>query len=212
MADNEEKPNFEESSSDKEEETEEESSEESQSEEREDTEKSFVEAVKSTFGDISEQLSTVVDSQKSIIDAVSSINNRVKALETPSDLPLSPKGTQGGDDVGAKVKVPKEPYPQGVQAKLDDDGKETENDEAKLQMQQKPVGKTQLVQKSEHTFSTETPRPNAAIETLEKSGGQDFSPILKDARAGGYEGLSQVARSILSGKYYKPSNDEVGQW
>ena len=79
-------------------------------------------------------------------------------------------------------------------------------------MQKKPVGKTTLVQKSEHTFSTETPRPNAAIETLEKSGGQDFSPILKDARAGGYEGLSQVARQILSGKYYKPSSDEVGQW
>ena len=212
MADNEEKPNFEESSSDKEEETEakEESSEESQSEEREDSEKSFVEAVKSTFGDISEQLSTVVDSQKSIIDAVSSINNRVKALETPSDLPLSPKGTQGGDDVGASVKVPEEPYPQGVQAKLDDDGKETTNDQSKLSIQG-AIGKTELVQKSEHTFTTETPRPNAALENVDKSA-SDLSPILKDAREAGFESLSTVARNILNGKYYVPTADEVGRY
>jgi len=210
MADNEEKPNFEESSSDKEEETEEESSEESQSEEREDTEKSFVEAVKSTFGDISEQLSTVVDSQKSIIDAVSSINNRVKALETPSDLPLSPKGTQGGDDVGASVKVPEEPYPQGKQAKLDDDGKETINDQSKLSIQG-AIGKTELVAKSEHTFTTETPRPNAALENVDKSA-SDLSPILKDAREAGFESLSTVARNILNGKYYVPTADEVGRY
>ena len=120
MAD-EEKPKFEESSNDEEEtEAKEESSEESQ---REDSEKSFVEAVKSTFGDISEQLSTVVDSQKSIIDAVTSINTRVKALEKPTDLALSPKGTQGGDDVGAKVSAPNEPYPVGDQVGLDSDRK-----------------------------------------------------------------------------------------
>ena len=33
--------------------------------------------------------------------------------------------------------------------------------------------------------------------------------ILKDARAEGFEGLSQVARNILNGKYYVPSDDEV---
>ena len=67
------------------------------------------------------------------------------------------------------------------------------------------------IQKSEHTFSTETPRPSAALETVEKST-RDFSPILKDARSNGFDGLSQVARDILNGKYYKPSADEVGQW
>ena len=157
-------------------------------------------------------MKSIVESQKAVVDSVKGFNSRIKALEKPTDLPLSPSGNESGDDVGADVKVPEDPYPQGQQAKLDEDGKETENDEAKLQMQQKPVGKTKLVQKSEHTFTTETPRPNSAIETLEKSGGQDFSPILKDARAGGYEGLSKVAREILSGKYYKPSPDEVGQW
>jgi len=208
MAD-EEKPKFEESSNDKEEETEE-SSEESQSEEREDSEKSFVEAVKSTFGDISEQLSTVVDSQKSIIDAVSSINGRVKALETPTDLALTPKGSESGDDVGASVKVPEEPYPQGVQAKLDDDGKETTNDQSKLSIQG-AIGKSELVQKSEHTFTTETPRPNAALETVDKSA-PDLSPILKDAREAGFESLSTVAQNILKGKYYQPTADEVGRY
>jgi len=207
MAD-EEKPKFEESSNDEEEtEAKEESSEESQ---REDSEKSFVEAVKSTFGDISEQLSTVVDSQKSIIDAVTSINTRVKALEKPTDLALSPKGTQGGDDVGASVKVPEEPYPQGQQAKLDDDGKETTNDQSKLSIQD-AIGKSELVAKSEHSFTTETPRPNAALETVDKSA-SDLSPILKDAREAGFESLSTVAQNILKGKYYQPNADEVGRY
>ena len=209
MAD-EEKPKFEESSNDEEKETEAKEDESEESQEREDSEKSFVEAVKSTFGDISEQLSTVVDSQKSIIDAVSSINGRVKALETPTDLALSPKGTQGGDDVGASVKVPEEPYPQGVQAKLDDDGKETTNDQSKLSIQG-AIGKSELVQKSEHTFTTETPRPNAALETVDKSA-SDLSPILKDAREAGFESLSTVARNILGGKYYQPTADEVGRY
>jgi len=210
MADNEEKPNFEESSNDEEKETEAKEDESEESQEREDSEKSFVEAVKSTFGDISEQLSTVVDSQKSIIDAVSSINGRVKALETPTDLALTPKGSESGDDVGASVKVPEEPYPQGVQAKLDDDGKETTNDQAKLSIQG-AIGKSELVQKSEHTFTTETPRPNAALETVDKSA-PDLSPILKDAREAGFESLSTVAQNILKGKYYQPTADEVGRY
>jgi len=197
-----------------EEETESES-EETEAPERdsEDTEKAhFEEAVKATFDTLADQMKSIAQSQKAVVDSVKSFNKRIKALETPSDLPLSPKGNESGDDVGADVSVPEDPYPQGKQVGLDDDGKETENDEAGLSMQKKPIGKTELIQKSQHTFTTETPRPNAALETLEKSGGQDFSPILKDARAGGYEALSKVAQNILSGKYYKPSNDEVGQW
>ena len=188
-------------------------SEETEAPERKDEEKAhFEEAVKATFDTLADQMKSIAESQKAVVDSVKGFSKRIKALETPTDLKLNPKGNESGDDVGAEVTVPEDPYPQGVQAKLDDDGKETGNDEGKLSMQKKPVGKGQLIAKSSHTFTTETPRPNSAIETLEKSGGQDFSPILKDARAGGYEGLSQVAREILSGKYYKPSNDEVGQW
>ena len=201
-----------ESNVEEEEEEESSESEETEAPERKEEEKAhFEEAVKATFDTLADQMKSIAESQKAVVESVKGFSRRIKALEKPTDLPLSPSGNESGDDVGADVKVPEDPYPQGQQAKLDEDGKETENDEAKLQMQQKPVGKTQLVQKSQHTFTTETPRPNSAIETLEKSG-QDFSPILKDARAGGYEGLSTVAREILSGKYYKPSSDEVGQW
>ena len=77
-------------------------------------------------------------------------------------------------------------------------------------MQQKSDD-TGLVEKAQHTFTTETPRPNAALETVDKSI-KDESMILKDARAEGYEGLSQVARNILSGKYYTPSDDIVGAY
>jgi len=198
-----------------EEETESESEEtEAPERETEDTDKAyFEEAVKATFDTLADQMKSIAESQKAVVESVKGFSKRIKALEKPTDLPLNPKGNQGGDDVGADVSVPEDPYPQGKQVGLDDDGKETENDAGGLSMQKKPLGKTtELIQKSEHTFSTETPRPNAAIETLEKSDGADFSPILKDARAGGYEGLSQVARQILTGKYYKPSADEVGQW
>jgi hypothetical protein len=183
-------------------------------ERKEDTEKAyFEEAVKATFDTLADQMKSIAESQKAVVESVKGFSRRIKALETPSDLALSPKGNESGDDVGADVTVPEDPYPQGKQVGLDDDGKEAGKDGSGLSMQKKPVGKTtELIQKSSHTFTTETPRPNAALETLEKSGGQDFSPILKDARAGGYEGLSQVAREILSGKYYKPSADEVGQW
>jgi hypothetical protein len=58
-------------------------------------------------------------------------------------------------------------------------------------------------------FTTETPRPNAAIEAVNKSEG-DISMILKDARSGG--DLSAVARDILAGKYYTPTPDEVGTY
>ena len=49
------------------------------------------------------------------------------------------------------------------------------------------------------------------MAALEKAGEvqQDFSPILKDARTQGYEGLSNVARDILKGKYYTPTPEEV---
>ena len=109
-----------------------------------------------------------------------------------------------GDDVGAKVTVPDTYQSNSVQAGLDDDrsgDKKPASDKGGLKMQQK----------SEHTFTTETPRPNAAAEGfVEKSTQIDSSQILSDARSGGYEGLSNVAKGILTGKYYTPSPDEVG--
>ena len=167
------------------------------------TEKSFQQTVKSGIDTLTEVVQSIAESQLASTEAITGLANRVKALETPTDLPLSPKGTVAGDDVGAKVTVPDTYQSNSVQAGLDDDrsgDKKPASDKGGLKMQQK----------SQHTFTTETPRPNAALETVDKSIQRDSSQILQDARAGGYEGLSNVAKGILSGKYYTPSPDEVG--
>ena len=184
---------------------------------------SYENTVAKSIDTLADVVQSIAQSQQGVEKAVSEISERVKALETPSDLPLSPKGTQGGDDVGAKVTAPNDPYPVGDQVGLDSDRRSKnppKKDPSGLKMQEKPVNKAyedesqdsepEMVQKSEHSFSTETPRPSSAPETLEKSFTKDFSPILKDARENGYEGLSIVAQNILSGKYYKPTPEEVG--
>jgi len=184
---------------------------------------SYENTVAKSIDTLADVVQSIAQSQQGVEKAVSEIVERVKALETPSDLPLSPKGTQGGDDVGAKVTAPNDPYPVGEQVGLDSDRKNKnppKKDPAGLKMQEKPVNKAEeevvesyepeMVTKSNHEFSTETPRPGSAIETVDKSFTKDFSPILKDARSEGYEGLSKVAQNILSGKYYKPTPEEIG--
>ena len=183
---------------------------------------SYENTVAKSIDTLADVVQSIAESQQGVEKAISTIVDRVKALETPSDLPLSPKGTQGGDDVGAKVTAPNDPYPVGDQVGLDSDRRSKnppKKDPAGLKMQEKPVNKAyedepenepEMVQKSEHEFSTETPRPGSAPETVDKSFAKDFSPILKDARAEGYEGLSIVAQNILSGKYYKPTPEEIG--
>ena len=176
-------------------------------------EKSFQESVKSGFDTLTEVVQSLAETQKSTLDTLSDLDTRLKAMETPTDLPLSPKGTAASDDVGAKVTVPDTYQSNSVQAGLDDDrsgDKKPASDKGGLKMQQKSDD-TELIEKSEHTFTTETPRPNAALETVDKSF-KDESMILKDARAGGAEGLAEVARNILAGKYYTPSEDEVGAY
>jgi hypothetical protein len=180
---------------------------------------SYENTVAKSIDTLADVVQSIAESQQGVEKAVSEISERVKALEKPSDLPLSPKGTQGGDDVGAKVTAPNDPYPVGEQVGLDSDRRNKnppKKDPAGLKMQEKPVNKaeedyeSEMVQKSEHSFSTETPRPQAGIETVDKSYEKDFSPILKDARENGFEGLSVVAQNILSGKYYKPTPEEIG--
>ena len=184
---------------------------------------SYENTVAKSIDTLADVVQSIAESQQGVEKAITEIHNRVKALETPTDLPLKPKGTQGGDDVGAKVTAPNDPYPVGQQAKLDSDRSDRnppKKDPAGLKMQEKPVNKAEeevversepeMVTKSQHEFSTETPRPNSAPETVDKSFIKDFSPILKDAREQGYEGLSIVAQNILSGKYYKPTPEEIG--
>jgi hypothetical protein len=199
----------------KEDSEEEESHEEETTEElRQDASKAFSK-VKSSIDTLTDVVQSLAETQKGVSDTIGSLDSRLKALEKPTDLPLSPKGNQGGDDVGADVKVPDTYQSNSRQVGLDSDRKEVDGakkpqaDQGKLSMQEKQ--NLSDIQKSEHTFSTETPRPSAALENVDKSMG-DFSPILKDARSNGFEGLSNVARDILNGKYYKPTPEEVGQW
>ena len=171
-------------------------------------EKAFETSIKTGLDGLSEQLTKFAEHLKGI-------DSRIKALETPTDLPAAPAGTTGSDnDVGAEITVPAQPYPQGDQAGLDDD-RANENapaGDSAPSMQEKPLHKSEspkLVSKSQHTFTTETPRPNAAVEKAGESQ-SDYSPILKDARSEGFEGLSNVARNILKGKYYTPTPEEIG--
>ena len=182
---------------------------------------SYENTVAKSIDTLADVIQSIAESQQGVEKAITEIHDRVKALEKPSDLPLSPKGTQGGDDVGAKVTAPNDPYPVGEQVGLDSDRKNKnppKKDPGGLKMQEKPVNKAEeeetsepeMVTKSEHEFVTETPRPGANLETIDKSLSKDYSPILKDARSNGFEGLSNVARDILNGKYYKPTQEEVG--
>ncbi len=167
-------------------------------------------AIKTSIDSLVEQIKSLAEGQTGVATSIKSIDGRLKALETPTDLPLKPSGSEGGDDVGAQVKTPNTYQSNSIQSGLDDDRsgeKKPEGDNGGLAMQEK----AELVTKSQHSFTTETPRPGAALETIEKSS-KDYSPILKDARSEGYEGLANVARNILKGTYYTPSADEVGQY
>ena len=193
--DNESKENYDEEEKD---------SEEEESSEKEEVEKSFQQAVKSNMEVLTDVVQSLAETQKSVDSALDGIANRLKALETPTDLPLKP-ATSDEEDVGAKVTVPDDYQSNSRQTSLNSDQevsdgeKSPESDEGELKMQEK----------AEYQYSTETPRPTTQVQ---KSFSEDFSPILKDAREQGFEGLSNVARNILKGTYYTPTQDEVGQF
>ena len=140
---------------------------------------SYENTVAKSIDTLADVIQSIAESQQGVEKAITEIHDRVKALETPSDLPLSPKGTQGGDDVGAKVTAPNDPYPVGEQVGLDSDRKNKnppKKDPGGLKMQEKPVNKAEeevsepeMVTKSEHEFVTETPRPGANLTTVDKS-------------------------------------------
>jgi hypothetical protein len=153
----------------------------------------------STLTDV---IKSLAETQKDVSHTLGSIEDRLKALETPTDLPLKPS-VSATEDVGAKVTVPDTYQSNSVQAGLDDD--KSGEDKPKTD----PSG-LKMQEKSNFDFTTETPRPNAAIDSVNKSAQSDMSYVLKDAREGG--NLSVVARNILAGKYYTPTPDEVGTY
>lgn len=142
-----------------------------------------------------------------VANVVAGFDERVKALETPTDLPLKPKASDD-EDIGAKVKAPDTYQSNSVQAGIKE--ADPENDQASdkngLSMQEKSFSR------SERVFTTQTPRPGAALESVEKSTGRQISEVLKAARAEGHEGLSIIGRRILAGDFGRPDDGEVPQW
>ena len=181
---------------------EEKSSEEEEKKDDEVEKSSFQEAIKSNISTLTDVIKSLAETQKDVSSTLVGIDDRLKALETPTDLPLKPS-VSATEDVGAKVTVPDTYQSNSVQAGLDDD--KSGEDKPKTD----PSG-LKMQEKSNFDFTTETPRPNAAINSINKSAESDMSFVLKDAREGG--NLSVVARNILAGKYYTPTPDEVGTY
>ena len=56
---------------------------------RVDTEKAFHDTVKSSLETLTEVIQSVAETQKGVSDSIDTFDERLKALETPSDLPLA---------------------------------------------------------------------------------------------------------------------------
>jgi len=191
----------------KEEHEEREATEEKKEEDKESKESSSEETNKSFDQAILETLTTLTDHVKALSESQADLEERVhKALEEKPEtqLELQP-ATSDSEDIGAEVTVPDTMQSNSIQAGLDDDksGEEKpESDDKGLSMQEK-------AEKVNFDFTTETPRPSAAIENVNKSDStSELNMILKDAREGGYDGLSNVAKKIMKGDYYTPSEEE----
>ena len=161
-----------------------------QEEKKAEDDKEEVEDKNKAFDAISVQLKSILDNQTSMSD-------RIKALETPTDLPLTPK-VSDKDDIGAEVKTPDTYQSNSIQAGLHDDKtgeKKPEGDKGNLAMQQKSV------LPETRTFTTETPRPSANVTKSVSSQGSTLNPVLKAARSRGNQYMDVLAREILSGKF-----------
>ena len=144
------------------------------------------------------------DEIKGISAKVDTFDSRIKAMEEPTDLPLKPK-VSAEEDIGAKVKVPDDYQSNSNQAGLKDSDEENakETDKNGLSMQEKSLDSA--------TFTTETPRPGAALETVEKSAGIQINEVLKAAREAGHDDLGAVGRRILKGEFGSPEQGD-SQW
>jgi hypothetical protein len=173
---------------------------EDEQDEKKDAKKSFDET-------LIETLSTLTEHVKAQSESLAALDDRVsKALEVKPEtqLEVKPKDSDN-EDIGADVKVPDTLQSNSIQAGLDDDQsgeKKPESDPEELVMQEKS-------EKTNFDFTTETPRPAASIETINKSGQTELNMVLKDAREQGFDSLSVVAQKILKGDYYTPTQEEA---
>lgn len=149
---------------------------------------------------------TVEETQKSIDKrfeaietSIKSLSTKPKAMETPTDLPLEPKGNPGAEDndIGAKTEAPKDWYQsQSQQGSITEASKEPNStDKPDLRMEKK----------AQTIVTTETPRPSGIHDVIKSREAHGFTanPILKEMRNLGYEdGLKVVADKIRSGVYH----------
>ena len=180
----------------------------------EETQKSFDEALINTLSTLTEHVKSLSDGQQSISDRIDSLekSGNLGEAEDKTELNIKPADSDE-EDIGADVTVPDEYQSNSRQTGLDSDRsnndgeKSPEDDESNLKMQEKAAPRQ--IQKQNFNFTTETPRPNAALESVAKSGERELNMVLKDARTEGFDGLNVVAQNILSGKYYTPSEEEA---
>lgn len=136
-----------------------------------------------------------------IMNTIKSLTEaKPKAMETPTDLPLEPKGNPGADDndIGAQVKAPKDWYQsQSQQGSITEASKvPNSSDKPDLRMEQK--NKSTIV-------TTETPRPSGIRDVIKarEASGFTANPILKEFRELGYaDGVKTIAEKIRSGAYH----------
>ena len=133
----------EEKKEDSEDEKEESHGEETAEELRQDASKAFSK-VKSSIDTLTDVVQSLAETQKGVSDTIGSLDSRLKALEKPTDLPLSPKGNQGGDDVGADVKVPDTYQSNSRQVGLDSDRKEVDGERERERERESPGRPAQL--------------------------------------------------------------------
>jgi len=139
----------------------------------------------------------ILEALKSLIETTKVHNEKIdKAMETPTDLALAPKGNADSEDIGAKVTAPKDPYPTGDQSGIQDaNGKvvdKPESDKGDLKMQEKSVS-------SHVTSPVERPTGHAQSD-IAKSNTQEDSlafKILQKCRSKGYENISFVGKEIM---------------
>ena len=127
-------------------------------------------------------------------------------------VPLKPK-VSADDDIGAKVKTPDTYQSNSSQAGIRESDPEEptgSDDKNSLSMQEKTI--TQITKSDGHAFTTEAPRPGAALENVDKSTGLGLNEVLIAARQEGHEGLSNVAKRILKGEFGEPYAGDVPQW
>lgn len=136
---------------------------------------------------------------EAIENSIKALTAKPKAMETPTDLPLEPKGNPGAadNDIGAKTEAPKDWYQsQSQQASIT---------EASIVPNSSDKPDLRMEKKSQNIVTTETPRPSGIQDVLKsrEAHGYTTNPILKEMRDLGYkDGITVIANKIRNGAYH----------